>query len=470
MSEPEPFSPIAQANPKPFLVRLGLGFVLVYLLLYGLPFPLGQVPAQEDAWPIAEAVDWWNEQDTVAAPDWLKYPVKWKREVDEEVADYTGWFGQTVLGLEAEVKPASSGSGDTLFDWVRVALMLALALLAAPLFALVTGNRSLRWCHGFARVIVRYGLASTLCVYGFAKVYPLQFSMLHGQWLYGSFGEASPMNMLWTFMGSSDPYTIFSGAAELLGGLLLFWRRTTLLGALVAFGVMLNVATLNLCYDVPEKLFSLHMVLFSVLLVAPDLPRLWALLVSHRATPAAATPATPARWLSIPQLVGKLLIVAIIVGVPWHACHDRWMQMQNRPTGPLEGIWETREFDSQQNATRHWHHFAVQRWNRRGTTIAFASIETNSGELLQGRAEFDLERGKLRILRRQQPPLELTFEERSQVASDPDTDPVRQLILSGTVEGEDVRAVLEYRDESTFRIKSSPFRWIQERPFNANRR
>src|SRR5204863_6312660 len=106
-----------------------------------------------------------------------------------------------------------------------------------------------------------------------------------------TFGEASPMGLLWTFMGSSTSYTVFSGLAEVIGGLLLMARRTTLLGALVCIGVMVNVVMLNFSYDVPVKLYSSHLLAMAFFLLLPDLRRLTNVLVLNRpAEPAAPRP------------------------------------------------------------------------------------------------------------------------------------------------------------------------------------
>ena len=51
--------------------------------------------------------------------------------------------------------------------------------------------------------------------------------------------------------GQHDNNNRFIGAGKLLGGLLLTTRRTKLLGALVSFGVLGQVAMLNFSYDVP---------------------------------------------------------------------------------------------------------------------------------------------------------------------------------------------------------------------------
>lgn len=82
------------------------------------------------------------------------------------------------------------------------------------------------------------------------------------------------MRLLWTFMGFSRAYCIFAGAAECLGGALLFFRRTTLLGAVLLLGVLGNVVLLNFCYDVPVKLFSTFLLFLAAYLAWPDARRL----------------------------------------------------------------------------------------------------------------------------------------------------------------------------------------------------
>ena len=121
---------------------------------------------------------------------------------------------------------------------------------------------------------VRFTLATAMLLYGAEKVIPEQFGTPLPSDLLEPIGEGSPMHLLWTFMGTSIPYVIFTGAAEMLGGLLLAARRTTLLGALVCIGVLSNVVMLNLSYDVPVKLYSSHLLLMAVFLAAPDLRRL----------------------------------------------------------------------------------------------------------------------------------------------------------------------------------------------------
>ena len=76
------------------------------------------------------------------------------------------------------------------------------------------------------------------------------------------------MGVLWSFMGASVPYIIFSGACEVAGGLLVLFRRTTTFGALVNITVMANVVALNFFYGVPVKLYSANILLMAVVVPA----------------------------------------------------------------------------------------------------------------------------------------------------------------------------------------------------------
>ena len=74
----------------------------------------------------------------------------------------------------------------------------------------------------------------TLLSYGTIKIIQTQFPFPSFDRLLERYGDSSPMGLLWTFMGYSRPYNFLAGACEASGGLLLFFRRTTTLGALVA--------------------------------------------------------------------------------------------------------------------------------------------------------------------------------------------------------------------------------------------
>jgi len=125
----------------------------------------------------------------------------------------------------------------------------------------------LEWLQRTVSLLLAYVLFS----YGTDKVFPLQFGRL-SQVRSERVGDLDRFNMLWTFMAASTPYTVFSGAMEILAGLLLLVRRSETAGALLSIGVLTNVLVLNLAYDVPVKLLSSHLRVFALFLpgLLPD--------------------------------------------------------------------------------------------------------------------------------------------------------------------------------------------------------
>jgi hypothetical protein len=134
-----------------------------------------------------------------------------------------------------------------------------------------------------ARNTVRYGVGSTLMVYGVIKVFAWQMWM-NSSMLTQTVGSKSPMGMLWTFMGVSSGYQRLTGAAEVFAGVLLFAKRTTLLGSLLGVVFLGQVFALNIFFDVPVKLFSFALLMSCVGLAFPDASRLVSFFVLNRAT------------------------------------------------------------------------------------------------------------------------------------------------------------------------------------------
>ena len=126
------------------------------------------------------------------------------------------------------------------------------------------------------RSYLRYVLAAAMLGYGLAKVSWdfNQFATIGDFQLEKKWGDSSPMNVVWSFMGASRAYTVFAGLGEVVGAILLLFRRTTILGAMVVVGVMTNVVMLNYCYDIPVKLYSSHLLMMAVYLLLPEAGRL----------------------------------------------------------------------------------------------------------------------------------------------------------------------------------------------------
>lgn len=240
------------------------------------------------------------------------------------------WAGAHVFHLGRELPLVSDGgSGDDTAHFVLLFCEVALAAGAALAWtALDRRARDHRRLHAAARVFVRYLLGGTLLWYGMLKLVKGQFLFPPSARLEEPYGEASPMGLLWTFMGYSTLYNLFTGAAEAGAAVLLLFRRTARLGALLAAAVMANVLMINLSYDVPVKIFAASLLLMAVFLLAPDLRLLVDLLVLRR--PTTPPPAAPRRdgpwWRRHGRLVLEASIASyLVVSIGW-VCLDRWQR------------------------------------------------------------------------------------------------------------------------------------------------
>ena len=134
--------------------------------------------------------------------------------------------------------------------------------------------------------------------------------------------------------------------AEMVGGILLTTRRTALLGSLISGGVMVNVLFLNLCYDVPVKLYSAHLLAMSLCLAAADASRLLNFFFLGRAV----SPPVRERLFKRPALdrVGvamRTLAVLWFVGEGLYSANQQRAQMTPSITNPLHGVWDVEEFE-----------------------------------------------------------------------------------------------------------------------------
>ena len=342
-SENSPTEEAGVPRPTPgFVPRLLRSFALLYFVLYTHPFPLGYLPN-----PLA--FEWVSDRLDDGAQEWIGKPYEWIGTYSTKYSDAKNagvdWLARNAFEIERDLD-RPRGSGDTTHNYLEILLYAIVSGLGAACWAgfgrrggglLAVGP----WLH----VAARYYLAFTMFGYGIIKVIMLQFGPPGFAQLVKPFGEATPMNLVWNFMGASQGYTMMSGAMEVLAAALLIWRRTAMLGAVVTFGVMANVAALNYFYDVPVKLFSSHLVAMAALLLVPDLRRLFSVFLANRPAPARDLSRPFARW-RWPAFAAKLLI---LVPFFWQGTDGAFARAKQfglaRELPEHYGLWEVEQFD-----------------------------------------------------------------------------------------------------------------------------
>jgi hypothetical protein len=411
--------------------RLLFRFAFAYLFLYIFPFPL-------DVIPYAGALI-------------QPYQDLWSAVVP--------WAGKHLFHVDITVWP--NGSGDTTYNYVRLFCFFALAAATAAVWTLLDRKRSnYARLHEWLRVYVRFSLAITMISYGAIKVIPAQFPGPSLDRLLQPIGDASPMGLLWAFMGSSRSYNFFSGAGEMLGGLLLLGRRTTTLGALVSIAVLANVVMLNFSYDVPVKLYSCHLLAMAVFLAAPDARRLADLLLFNRGVaPAEIRPLFERRWPHRGALVLRTVFVLSLAAWFLYGAYlrDKGFDIEaSQP--PFYGIWNVEGLDVDGQPQPPGAPDAA-RWRR----VVFGYPGTFAVQLMSDSRqryflELDEAKKTLGLTKLGDSEWKTTISYREPAPG--------LLLLEGPLDGHRIRARLRRAESPRFRLVERGFHWINEYPFN----
>jgi hypothetical protein len=292
------------------------------------------------------------------------------------------------------------------------------------------------------------------------KVIPLQMPFPSLTRLIEPYRDFSPMAVLWSSIGASPAYEIFTGCAEVLGGILLIVPRTTLLGAVVCLADMTQVFALNMTYDVPVKLFSFHLLLMALLLLAPEFERLTDFFIRNRSVGPSAQPelfgASRANRIA---LAAQLAFGIWLLGMNGHNGWTDWYKYGGgRPKSPLYGIWnvEALAIDGQLRSPLltdygRWRRavfdvpdrMAFQRMDDSFARYG-AAIDTNAKTIVLTKDSDKNWKARFTFRR---------------AAEDQST-------LDGKMDNHEIHMQLRLVDRGKFLLASRGFRWIQEYPVN----
>ncbi|WP_280497144.1 DoxX family protein [Nocardia asiatica] len=374
-----------------------------------------------------------------------------------------GWVGEHVFGVEAVLRE-DSGSGDQAAIWVLIFCELVAAAVITVVWSILDRRRSdYRALHSWFVLFLRLCLGGQMLFYGLAKAIPSQMPPPSLTALLQPYGTMSPASVLWNQVGAAPAYEILLGTAEVLGGLLLFVPRTATLGALLSLVSMAQVFVLNMTYDVPVKILSFHLLLLSLVVLAPQARRLADALVLERPSEPAAQPAlfgSPrANRLAVGVQVALGLWVLIGgVHIGWQA----WREAGGgAPKPALYGIWTVGEF------TRDGHPAPPlitdeNRWRRIIFDRPGTTVQTMDGSFVPVVATVD-EAGHTMVL--------------SAAPQSPETPPARSgaftftrptpdtLLLTGELNGTPVTVSLDRMDLDVFPLRSRGFHFVQEYPY-----
>ncbi len=415
----------------PLWLRIAFRFSFIYWLLYILP-SAGNVS-------LFDLVPFGGIGNKLA--EWFGWPLA-------QLAHIIGFYVFHLKGEGADWHP--TGAGDTAMQYTLVFCIAVIAVLGTVLWSVIDerrGRRDYRTAYAWLRLALRFTLALTLLAYGFAKIYPGQFGAgpRLGE-LNETYGQSSPMHLLWFFMGYSRPYAIFGGLMEAIPGVLLLFERTETVGALGAAAVMLEVAVLNFCYDVPVKLYSMHLLVMSLFLLLPDFRPMWDFFVRRRVSALQGVWVARAerRPLRIARRVAFGLVCFLCV---WVNVLGGYMgRARPSPHAPLYGVWNV------DNA---------KGWPSAQTPMQIvldgpqvARVKTGDGKLMWYPVQYDVNDRTIRFVNAG-----------TNTVMNWTQDSTGATLLQGSWMGRPVTVSMHRIDPDSYMLTSREFHWVQEQPF-----
>ncbi len=302
---------------KKFLFR----FFFVYFFLYCFPFPFD---AFDFTTPVAQP--YYNFLD------WLVPRIGEK------------WFhihATTAFPLFDKVD-------DSGYGLVFLYMNLILSIIMALIWGIADHKRkNYEKLYQWLKLYLRYYLAAFLFGYGFVKVFPSQFQAITASRLTMLVGEQSPMLLAWNFMGYSTVLMRLNGIVEVLAGLLLLlFRRTTTIGAILASCTFGFIVVMDFCFNVPVRLLASHLLVMSIFLILEDRRKLLNVFLLNKPT----APTVYVSLINHPKwrkaLLGlqALFIVSVLYSSIVKSLNAEKLYGQNRPHVPLYGVYNTAYF------------------------------------------------------------------------------------------------------------------------------
>jgi hypothetical protein len=242
---------------------------------------------------------------------------------DVHLADFLdsviSWTGKQVFNIQYTIiSPYDGQHNDRMYVYLLYFIMAAIGVLGSVIWSALDRKRTnYQTLYYWLTAIVRYYLAFTLFLFALEKFFKLQFPDLGYYTLTETLGDMSPMSLAWAFFGYSYGYNIFMGIAE-SAALLLLFRRTTTLGALLTLATLANVMAVNYNYDVHAKMYPTTLFVMAIFLVLKDLKRLMIFFFTGQAIslPVIKAPVFKKRWINISQMALKFLVIGYFTVLP----------------------------------------------------------------------------------------------------------------------------------------------------------
>jgi hypothetical protein len=398
-------------------------------------------------------------QNNGAYPFWgfiMEYPTEWLHTL-------IPWVGKNILHISYDITVFTNGSGDKTYDYVIVFSIFLVAVASTFAWSLLDRERTnYQKLYYWLTVAIRFYVGLMLISYGLVKVFKLQFPSPGLYRLTEAYGDSSPMGLAWTFLGFSKGYNLFMGIAEVLSVLLLF-RRTMIVGAIITLMAASNVMAVNYFYDVPVKILSTHLVLMTLFLLLHNAKELLSFFFTSQQIQLSLieAPQFSNRWIRITGIVFKVFLLGFSLGYGSIQASEAMKQYGDKAQkGKYDGIYNVERFIYKRDTlqplasdTIRWKQMALE-------SNTFARIRMTNGNTKRYflKTQSDYHSMQFTLFNDSEQRFDFVYEIRDSV----------HLNLKGMFKGDSVKIYFNKSNAQfdDFQLTNRGFHWISEFPYN----
>src|SRR4030095_15569790 len=261
----------------------------------------------------------------------------------------------------------------------------------------------------------RFVASFLILLYGFAKLNASQFTILASE-LDKPMREVNGFWLTWYYFGYSSIYGNFIALAQITGGILLMFRRTTLLGSCILLPVITNIILVDIFYGIDHGAVLVALIIEAALIIILALHKEELVEVFWRKQNSLLASGSSAKL----KVYGTYALRVLMILIP--AIFTYWVaNYNNRLPTPIDGAWTVVETSpnnesssneltaiffernraylcvfKRKDGTYEWHHFEIDsikgtigmwdQWLRKGAQIFDGTYEiSNDGLRLKGR-------------------------------------------------------------------------------------
>lgn len=193
------------------------------------------------------------------------------------------WSGDYIFKIKSPYifEIISDSTGMYLHAFNLFIVSIVFSMFSSKLFkANITYEKTEYWFH----VIISYYLSLVLFKYGFYKIFKNQFYLPEPNILFTPLGDLSDDILYWSTMGASYYFSLITGILEVIPAILLLFKRSRHVGAMIAMVVMTQVVIINFCFDISVKMYACFLLFLCIILVYPTLKLMYQLIILGKET------------------------------------------------------------------------------------------------------------------------------------------------------------------------------------------